>query len=72
MDYSGFNRSSWAPRTREAHQSAIVKILACNTKAGVATVESEHGYRHSVLLKLPYQQQCLWLTQCIIFSSELP
>ena len=54
MNFSGFDRSTWRPRTREAHVAAISKILACNTKADVTKVESENGYRHTIFLKLPY------------------
>lgn len=54
MDYSGFNRSSWPPRTNDSHRSDINKIKQSRNKTQRNQKESEYGCRYSVLLKLPY------------------
>lgn len=54
MDYSGFDRVQWIPRTYESHQLSASKILSCTTKADILRAEGEYGYRYTLLLKLPY------------------
>lgn len=54
MDYSGFERSMWPPRTATVHRESVKKINLCKTKTEKAAVESSLGCRYSVLLDLPY------------------
>jgi hypothetical protein len=53
-DYSGFDRSSWTPRSVSKHRADAEIILHCTQKTRRAQLESEKGCRYSVLLKLPY------------------
>ena len=53
-DYSGFNCSSWSPRSNEQHRAAIKRIQLCSNKTQCQKLESECGCRYSVLLKLDY------------------
>ena len=54
MDYSGFERESWPPRTGKRHREDAETLLACNTKKELEGSESKLGCRYSVLLRLPY------------------
>ena len=54
MNYSGFDRSFWHPRTNIVHRKNVDDITKCNTKTGKATKESKFGCRYSILLDLPY------------------
>lgn len=54
MNYSGFNRSGWPKRTRDAHKSDAEKTNSCNSMSAQLNLESELGCRYSVLLRLPY------------------
>ena len=62
QDYSGFNRSSWQRRTPDQHRVAASRIRAATTHADVARIESELGYRNTVLLRLPYFNPTRMLT----------
>jgi len=52
MDYSGFDRENWPPRTGQKHREDANSLLACKTKTELE--ESKLGCRYSVLLKLDY------------------
>lgn len=54
MDYGGFNRDTWLPRSVHAHREMIHPLLNCRTKAERQKLESESGFRYTVLLRLPY------------------
>ena len=54
MDYSGFNRESWHPRTQMKHRQDVETIMALNTKTERKRTESMLGCRYSSLLKLSY------------------
>ena len=54
-DYSGFNRSSWKPRTNEEHRRMAIKITQCKTKARKNLLGQQSGITHySILLRLDY------------------
>ena len=61
MDYSGFDREDWEVRTVAAHRAATTRIMNCHTKSARQKVESETGFRYTVLLKLPYFDSCRML-----------
>ena len=54
QDYSGFNRTSWKPRSITTHRKDVQAILKCTTKSEQQRKESEYGCRYSCLLELPY------------------
>ena len=54
LDYSGFDRHNWAPRTGPRHKSASLQLLNATTLSELERKESESGCRYSVLVKLPY------------------
>ena len=54
MDYSGFNRETWQPRTQVKHRQNVETIMACKTKTERIRAESTLGCRYSSLLKLSY------------------
>ena len=54
MDYSGFNRESWHPRTQVKHRQDVETIMACKTKAERKRAGSMLGCRYFPLLKLSY------------------
>ena len=75
-DYSGFNRSSWKPRTNEEHRRMAIKITQCKTKARKNFLGQQSGITHySILLRIDYFDMLLdfaRLILCTISSSELP
>ena len=54
MDYSGFDRTKWKPRTNSAHRTSVQKVCKATSKQQQAKIESTEGCRFSCLLKLPY------------------
>lgn len=54
MNYSGFDRSEWTPRTKQNLVQAAIKLLACKTKQERNELESSSGCRNSPLVELPY------------------
>lgn len=62
MNYSGFNRSTWPPRTNEIHRQSVQSILQCKTKTEQSKKEAELGCRYSELMKLPYFDPVRMLT----------
>lgn len=53
-DYTGTDRSSWAPRKMEVHRKQSILHKQCNTLQKQKEIEHEYGCRYSVLLELPY------------------
>ena len=54
IDYSGFDRDTWTPRTNEGHRNDVKKLSKCKSKTELSKKESELGCRYSYLLELPY------------------
>lgn len=54
MNYSGFDRSEWTPRTKKNHVQAAMKLLPCKTKQERNELESSSGCWYSPLVELPY------------------
>ena len=54
INYSGFDRENWTPRSCRLHHSHCQEILQATTKSGMRKMESKYGFRYSVLLDLPY------------------
>lgn len=54
LDYSGFQRNEWTPRTNDGHRKDVLQLKNCKSKTELAQKESELGCRHSSLLDLPY------------------
>jgi len=54
IDYSGFDRDTWPPRNVLEHRQVCQRLLSCCTKKDQHNIESNTGYRYSVLLKLLY------------------
>lgn len=54
LDYSGFQRAEWIPRTNAGHRSDVLKLGKCKSKTELAQMESRLGCRYSSLLDLPY------------------
>lgn len=54
VDYSGFDRTNWEPRTIGNHCSRCEELKSETTKTGMRKAESNLGVRYSVLLELLY------------------
>ena len=54
MNYSGFDRNNWPPRTGARHANDACSLLNMRTKTELQKAESDLGCRYSPLLKLPY------------------
>ena len=54
LDYSGFERHLWVPRTNHSHREDVETLCQCETKTALERKESELGCGYSVLLDLPY------------------
>ena len=54
LDYSGFDRHNWPPRTGTEHKRTSLSLLNATTLSELEKKESESGCRYSVLVKLPY------------------
>ena len=54
QNFSGFDRSTWPPRSDTPHRKNVEKLLSCKTKTELTRAESELGCRYSSFLKLPY------------------
>ena len=54
IDYSGFDRENWTPRSSSHHRQQCMEIMKETTKTGQRKKESECGVRFSILLSLPY------------------
>ena len=53
-DYSGFDLSSWTPRTHSEHHETCIKAKNAPTPTERFRIEKQHGARYSELLRLPY------------------
>ena len=54
LDYSGFDRDAWIPRSMEQHLLAIHELESARTPTEVQQVIKKNGVRYSKLLRLPY------------------
>ena len=54
LDYSGYDREVWAPRTMEQHMHAVKGILNAKTPTQLEQITKANGVRYSELLRLPY------------------
>ena len=54
LDYSGYDRTHWNPRTIEDHKFQTTEFLAASTKAKQSEVIKKYGVCYSILLLLPY------------------
>lgn len=54
QNFSGFDRRLWQNRSTADHRSAASRIRKATTQVEVSRIESETGYRNTVLLRLPY------------------
>lgn len=54
LDYSGFDRENWTPRTDHSHREDIEELSHCLSKSQLYQKEKELGCRYSSLLDLPY------------------
>ena len=54
VNFSGFDRSTWHPRSVTSHRQNVKEIQQCQTKTARAKKESKFGCRYSVLIKFPY------------------
>ena len=54
VDYSGYDREKWTPRSNYLHREHCQQILKETTKTGIRKKEAEFGIRYSVLLNLSY------------------
>ena len=62
-NYSGFDRSSWPPRSDNSHRRNARKVQRCTTKTSRKKMEAKLGSRYTCLLELPYYGS---VTMCII------
>ena len=53
-DYTGTDRSTWMPRTKESHRKQSLIYKKCDTRSQQITIERDHGCRYTVLINLPY------------------
>ena len=54
LDYSGYDRESWEPRTPVNYKIQAEQYMKAKTKAAQQEVLSECGVRFSILTQLPY------------------
>ena len=54
LDYSGFMRQSWVPRSNSSHREDVSKLDQCKSKTARQRMEKALGCRYSSLLDLPY------------------
>ena len=52
-DFSGYERTEWEARTKRKHREICSKLLECNSKSQLESMESEYGIRYSVIIDLP-------------------
>ena len=69
IDFSGYDRSKWEPRTASKHRSDCSKVEKCITKTSVQEMKSKLGV---ALLKLSYYNPIELLKLCIIFFFGQP
>ena len=81
LDYSGFQRENWIPRSDTSHRQNVRKLRQCKSKSALRKMESELGCRYSVLLELPYfdvptmlvidPMHCLFLGLAKVFLKKV-
>ena len=54
LDYSGFNRETWIPRTQVMHNEAVNALGKATCLSQQERIEKMYGVRISALVKLPY------------------
>ena len=54
LEYSGFDRSNWPKCNQADHKRDIIQLQSCKTRAAIADIETESGYRYTELIRLPY------------------
>ena len=54
LDYSGFQRETWAPRDNDSHRKNVAKLAQYKSKTSLHQQEKDLGCRYSSLLQLPY------------------
>ena len=54
LDYSGYERQEWEPRTLQHHVNIAHDYVTAETATKQDAIISEHGVRYSVLIHLPY------------------
>ena len=54
LDFSGFQRERWIPRTNTSHRRDVEKLSHCQSRSELQQREKELGRRYSSLLDLPY------------------
>ena len=54
LDFSGFERETWVPRTNVSHRKDVATLAQCKCKTSLHQKEKELGCRYSSLLQLPY------------------
>ena len=62
IDYSGFDRASWQPRSAPDHRDVRKHLCKCKTLSERTKAESSTGYHDSILLELPYFDSARMLT----------
>ena len=53
-DYTGTDRSTWTPRSKESHHQHAMEYKSANTNEKQKVIERKHGCRYSILIELPY------------------
>ena len=54
MDYSGFDRETWQPRSPQVHYDKAIEYLHADTQSRRKAITKEFGVRYSCLLELSY------------------
>ena len=54
MNYSGFDRGNWSPRTNAEHRDRVQRVTQAKTQKEQSSLESSLGCRFPILLNLPY------------------
>lgn len=60
MNYSGFDRENWRPRTRIEHNTPAFGMQNFTTATAIEDAESKANCRYSELLHLPYFNAYYW------------
>ena len=54
MDYSGFDRETWQPRSPQVYYDKAIEYLHADTQSRRKAITKEFGVRYSCLLELSY------------------
>lgn len=52
-DFSGYERTEWEVRTKDKHKQVCSRLLQCNSKSQLESLETESGIRYSIMIDLP-------------------